>query len=99
MREDVKSVLGKASMGIVMLVVAGVVFFLFTLWRWGHFVTSTIKYVVENLASHSGISTNLLYGIVIIGTIPFFWAVAKYMHGAWFWLRGVGPGLRLYKSV
>ena len=99
MREDVKSVLGKASMGIVMLVVAGVVFFLFTLWRWGHFVTTTIKYVVENLASHSGVSSNLLYGIVIIATIPFFWAVAKYMHGLWFWLRGLGPGLRLYKSI
>jgi hypothetical protein len=36
---------------------------------------------------------------VIIATIPFFWAVAKYMHGAWFWLRGLGPGLRLYKSI
>jgi hypothetical protein len=99
MREDVKSGLSKAGLGVVILVFVGVVFFLFTLWRWGHFVTSTIKYVVENLASHSGISTNLLYGIVIIATIPFFLAVAKYMHGMWFWLRGLGPGLRLYKSI
>jgi hypothetical protein len=99
MRKDIESALSKASLGIVVLVFVGVAFFLFTLWRWGRFVTSTIKYVVENLAAHSGISTTLLYGIVIIATIPFFWAVAKYMHGLWFWLRGVGPGLRLYKSI
>ncbi len=99
MRENVESALRKASFGVVILAFAGGAFFLFTLWRWGHFVTSTVKYVVENLASHSGISSNLLYGIVIIATIPFFWAVAKYMHGLWFWLRGLGPGLRLYKSV
>jgi hypothetical protein len=99
MRKDVESALSKASLGAVILLFAGAAFFLFTLWRWGRFVTSTIRYVVENLASHSGISTNLLYGLVVIGTIPFFWAVAKYMHGAWFWLRGLGPGLRLYKSI
>jgi hypothetical protein len=99
MREDVKSALGKASAGMVLLAFVAVAFVLFTWWRWGRFITSTIKYVVENLASRSGISTNLLYAIVIIGTIPFFWAVAKYMHGAWFWLRGLRPGLRLYKSI
>lgn len=99
MRENVKSALGKAGTGIVLLVLVAAAFVLFTWWRWGRFVTSTIKYVVESLASHSGISTNLIYAIVIIGTIPFFWAVGKYMHGAWFWLRGLGPSLRLYKSV
>ena len=99
MKDETEGALRKLGSGVVILVFAGVVFFLFTLWRWGHYVTSTIKFVVENLASHSGISTNLLYGIVIIATIPFFWAVSKYMYGAWFWLRGVGPGLRLYKSV
>lgn len=99
MRDDVKSAVSRAGFGIVVLVFLGAVFFLFTLWRWGRFIISTIKYVVENLAAHSGISTNLLYGVVIIATIPFFWAVAKYMHGVWFWLRGLGPGLRLYKSI
>jgi hypothetical protein len=99
MKEETEEFFRKAGQGTVILVLAGAAFFLFTLWRWGRFVTSTIKYVVENLASHSGISTNLLYGIVIIATIPFFWAVARYMHGAWFFLRGLGPGLRLYKSV
>lgn len=99
MREDVKSGIGKASLGLVILFLAGVAFFLFTLWRWGRFVVSTIKYVVENLSAHSGISANLLFGVVIIATIPFFWAVGKYMHGAWYWLKGVGPGLRLYKSI
>lgn len=99
MRKDIESALSKAGVGIGLVALLGIAFFLFTLWRWGHFVKSTITYVVLHLASQSGISTNLLYGIVIIGTIPFFWAVAKYMHGAWFWLKGVGPGLRLYKSV
>jgi hypothetical protein len=99
MREETEARLRQAGMGAVLLAVLAGVFFLFTLWRWGRFVKTTIQYVVDHLAARSGISTTLLYGIVVIVTIPFFWAVGKYMHGAWYWLRGVGPGLRLYKSI
>src|SRR5437016_8985647 len=65
---------------------------------WGHhFVFRTMDFVVLNLASRSGLSPFLVRGIVILVTIPFFWAVGKYTHGL-FWLRGVGPSLRLYRN-
>ena len=99
MRKEIESAIGRGSLAILILALGAVVFFVLTLSRWGRFVRGTITYVVEHLASKSGISTNLLFGIVIIGTIPFFWAVAKYMHGAWLYLWHLGPGLRLYKSV
>ncbi len=99
MRKEIESAIGRGSLAILILALGVVVFFVLTLSRWGRFVKDTITYVVDHLASQSGISTNLLYGIVIIGTIPFFWAVAKYMHGAWLYLWHLGPGLRLYKSV
>ncbi len=43
-----------------------------------HFVFATINYVVENLASRSGLSPFLVRGIVILATLPFFWAVAVF---------------------
>src|SRR5216683_3248892 len=65
---------------------------------WGHhFVLRTLDFVVMSLASRSGLSPFLVRGLVILVTIPFFWAVAKYTHGL-FWLRGVGPSLRLYRN-
>lgn len=65
---------------------------------WSHnFVVRTIDFVVVSLASRSGVSLFLVKGLVILLTIPFFWAVAKYTHGL-FWLRGVGPSLRLYRN-
>ncbi len=42
------------------------------------FVFGTVDYVVDNLASRSGLSSFLVKGLVILGTIPFFWAVAQY---------------------
>ncbi len=47
----------------------------------GHFVLSTIAYVVDNLASRSGLSPFLVRGVIILVTIPFFWAVAKFTGG------------------
>jgi hypothetical protein len=66
-------------------------------WRSHTIVVSTIDYVVVSLCSQSGWSPNLVRGIVILVTIPFFWAVAKYTH--WMlWLHGVRPSLRLYRN-
>jgi len=65
--------------------------------RGGHFIVQTIDYVAGNLASRSGLSPFLVKGLVILLTIPFFWAVAKYTKGL-FWFRGVRPSLRLYSS-
>jgi hypothetical protein len=98
MRDDAWSNLRKASQAVAILALAGVAFLFFLLWMSWHIVIVTIKYFVANLASQSGISTNLLYGIVIIATIPFFWAVAKYLQGIWSFLRGLASPLRLYKS-
>jgi hypothetical protein len=65
---------------------------------WSHnFVVRTIDFVIVGLASRSGLSLFLVKGLVILLTIPFFWAVAKYTHGL-LWLRGVGPSLRLYRN-
>jgi hypothetical protein len=65
---------------------------------WGHhFVFRTVDFVVGGLASRSGLSPFLVRGFVILVTMPFFWAVAKYTYGL-FWLRGLGPSLRLYRN-
>jgi len=66
-------------------------------WRSHNIVVGTIDYVVENLATRSGISPFLVRGVVILVTIPFFLAVAKYTH--WIlWLHGVRPSLSLYRN-
>jgi hypothetical protein len=71
--------------------------FLLSHWRSHTIVVSTVDYVVVNLCSKSGWSPNLVRGIVILATIPFFWAVAKYTH--WMlWLHGVRPSLKLYRN-
>src|SRR5216683_4858599 len=71
--------------------------FLLSKWRSHHIVIATLDYVVENLSSRSGVSPFLVRGIVIVATIPFFWAVAKYTHWT-LWLHGVRPSLRLYRN-
>ena len=86
--------------------IAGVVFvvlicvfaaLLLSHWRSRTIVVSTIDYVVVSLCSQSGWSPNLVRGIVILVTIPFFWAVAKYTHWT-LWLHGVHPSLKLYRN-
>jgi len=42
------------------------------------FVYATVDYVVDNLAGRSGLSIFLVKGIVILATIPFFWAIAQF---------------------
>ena len=99
MRAVSASRLAKASFLLAAIPLAAVLFLLFTLWRWGRFVLFIVNYASQNLAERSGTSQYLVKGVVIVVTTPFFWAVAKYMHGLWFWFRGVGPGLRLYRSA
>ena len=89
---------GKHLIGISAGVLLGLILLVFFLdGSGGHFVLSTIDYVIQNLASRSGLSPFLVRGTVILGTIPFFWAIAMYTHGL-FWLHGVKPSLRLYRS-
>jgi hypothetical protein len=42
------------------------------------FVYNTVDYVVDSLSNRSGLSPFLVRGLVILLTIPFFWAVAKF---------------------
>jgi len=42
------------------------------------FVFTTIGYVVGSLANRSGVSIFLVRSLVILSTIPFFWAVAQF---------------------
>ncbi len=73
------------------------IIYLLSKWRSHNIVVATIDYVVQNLASRSGVSIFLVRGIVILVTIPFFWAIAKYTHGM-LWLHGVKPSLKLYRN-
>ncbi len=62
---------------LVVLIVAAM------LWAAGmyigiRFVYNTVDYVVDNLANRSGLSPFLVRGLVILVTIPFFLAVAKF---------------------
>jgi hypothetical protein len=92
-----KGWLTKLWIGAALAILVVLVYFFVHHW-WSHnFVVRTIDFVVVSLASRSGLSLFLVKGLVILVTIPFFWAVAKYTHGL-FWLRGVGPSLRLYRN-
>jgi hypothetical protein len=62
-----------------------------------YFAWRTIRSVSDLLASQSGLSPNLVKGLVILATIPFFCAVAIYMRGI-FKLRGGKRTLRLYSN-
>ena len=63
----------------------------------GRFVVGTIRYVVDNLAGASGLPPDLVMGVVILLTVPFFWAVAKYVHSIYLF-HGLHPSLRLYTN-
>ena len=51
--------------------------------------------MVLNIVVPSGLGSNLVRGIVILVTIPFFWAVARYTR-KWYEFGRLGPSLRLY---
>jgi hypothetical protein len=92
-----KQWLTKLWIGAALAVLVVLAYSLTHHWWGQHFVFRTIDFVVLNLTSRSGLSPFLVRGLVILVTIPFFWAVAKYTYGL-FWLRGVGPSLRLYRN-
>jgi hypothetical protein len=92
-----KGWLTKLWIGAALVVLVVLVYSFAHHWWSHHFVFRTIDFVALTLASRSGLSPFLVRGLVILVTIPFFWAVGKYTHGL-FWLRGVGPSLRLYRN-
>lgn len=79
-------------------VIVGLLLFIGSLFFATQFVTGTINYVVSNLASRSGLSPFLVRGLVIIITIPFFWAVAKFTRNILGLLNLGWAPLSLYRN-
>jgi hypothetical protein len=73
-----------------MAIVAGIVvafalfWMLFTPWVTLWLSSQTFSYVVENIVDLSGLSPNLVKGVVLIAIIPFGWALAEILRfGVW----------------
>ncbi|WP_433974265.1 hypothetical protein [Tunturiibacter lichenicola] len=64
-----------------------------------HFVTGTITYVVDSLAARSGLSPFLVRAVVIVSTIPFFWAVARFTRNVLGLLNLGWSPLSLYSNI
>jgi hypothetical protein len=80
------------AVAVVLVAVVGLLLFLLST---GRFVTGTVGYVTGSLVNVSAMSPLLARGIVILATIPFFWAVAKYTRTA-IGFRRLHPSLDLY---
>jgi len=62
------------------------------------FVPKTINYVVYELASRSGVSSFYVRGVVILVSIPFFYAVARFTKDLFGLLQLKSSPLALYKD-
>lgn len=80
---------------VVVALLAIAIFFLVSVIWGGRFVTGTVERVVNDIVRVSGLSPWLVKGVVIIVTIPFFWAVAK-LTKTWWGFSSVEAGLDLY---
>lgn len=80
------------AVALILMVLVGL---LLLLYSSGRLVTGTIDYVTTNLVNVSGMSPTLARGLVILATIPFFWAVAEYTRTI-VAFRRLGPSLDLY---
>jgi hypothetical protein len=80
------------AVALILMVAVGLPLFLYSS---GRFVTGTIDYVTASLVNVSGMSPMLARGLVILATIPFFWAVAKYTRTL-VGFRRLRPSLDLY---
>ncbi len=85
-----------AWLGVGLIVVIAVLLFMLFASS-GRFVVGTIDYVTANLVNVSGVSPFLARGLVILATIPFFWAVAKYTRTI-VGYRRLKPSLTLYTN-
>jgi hypothetical protein len=70
-------------LGLAILVLVALVCLIASVLFATRFVEDTIGLVVENLSARSGLSIFLVKAVVIIGTIPFFWAVGKFTKNIW----------------
>src|SRR5215472_5439446 len=75
--------MGSFTLGLAILVLVVLVCFLAFVFYQTRFVEDTVKLVVDNISQRSGLSVFLVEGVVIIVTIPFFWAVGKFTKNIW----------------
>jgi hypothetical protein len=75
---NVRKKAGPLALGIAILVLIALLCLVASLLFATRFVEHTIKFVADNIANRSGLSIYLVRGLVIIGTIPFFWSVGKF---------------------
>jgi len=62
------------------------------------FVEETVKYAVDNIADRSGLSVFLVRGVVIVATMPFFWAVGRLTKNIWGLINFGWDSMALYKN-
>jgi len=74
----IKKKAGPILLAVAILAIIALVFLIGSILFATRFVEETIKYVVDNIANRAGLSIFLVRGIVILVTIPFFWAVGKF---------------------
>jgi len=75
---NLRTRVGSLTLGISILVLVALVCLVASLFFATRFVEDTVGLVVDNLSERSGLSVFLVKSVVIIGTIPFFWAVGKF---------------------
>ena len=90
--------IGSLTFGMAILVLVtllcGVVSVFFAI----RFVTDTVALVSNNLASRSGLNLRFVTVVVIVGTIPFFWAIVMFTKNVWGFLKLAWNSLALYKN-
>jgi tetratricopeptide (TPR) repeat protein len=89
---------GSFTLGVAILVLIALVGVVASIFFATRFVEDTIGLVVANLANRSGLSVFLVRAVVIIGTIPFFWAVGKFTRNIWGLLNLGWDSMALYKN-
>jgi tetratricopeptide (TPR) repeat protein len=89
---------GPLTLGLAVIALLTVVCVVASIFFAFSFVRDTIALVAGNLASRSGVSLFLVKAVVIVGTIPFFWAVGKFTKNVWGLMNLGWDSLALYKS-
>jgi len=81
---------------ILVVILLGIAVFLICASLWGgRFVVGTVDQVVNEIVRVSHLSPWLVKGVVLVLTIPFFWAVANYSK-LWWGHNPLRPSLNLY---
>lgn len=95
---SIRKHMGPLTLGLAILALVALVCVIASILFATRFVEGTIGLVVENLSARSGLSVFLVKFIVILGTIPFFWAVGKFTKNIWGLFNLGWDSMALYKD-